>query len=121
MLGEIGRALGAIQSVDTEHADMLRDLRQQLQNIVKLRWYIVEQSDGDIPMPMVIMVATWLVLIFASFGYRAPRNVTVVSALLLAAALMSGSIYLVLDMDIPFAGIIQVSGTPFQRAVTELQ
>lgn len=121
LLGDVGGALGSIRPGDAEHADMLRDLRQQFQNIVKLRWDIVEQSGGGIPMPMVVMVSTWLVLIFGSFGYRAPRNVTVVSSLLIAAALMSGTIYLVLDMDIPFDGIIQVSGTPLQRVVAELQ
>lgn len=121
LLADVGGALGSIRPVDAEHADMLRDLRQQLQNIVKLRWDIVEQSDGDIPVPMVIMVATWLMLIFGSFGYRAPRNVTVVSSLLVAAALMSGTIYLVLDMDIPFSGIIQVPDAPLQRVVAELR
>ena len=99
---------------------MLRDLRQQFQSIVKLRWIIVEQSDGNIPVPMVVMVATWLVLIFGSFGYRAPRNVTVVSSLLVAAFLMSGTVYLVLDMDIPFNGIIHVSDMPLRRMVAEL-
>lgn len=120
LLSKVGGAFGSIRPGDAEHADMLRDLRQQFQNIVKLRWDIVEQSEGDIPIPMIVMVATWLVLIFGSFGYRAPRNVTVVASLLVAAALMSGSIYLVLDMDIPFNGIIQVSGTPLQRVVAEL-
>lgn len=120
LLSNVGGALGAIRPGDTEHADMLRDLRQQFQSIVKLRWSIVEQSDGNIPVPMVVMVATWLVLIFGSFGYRAPRNVTVVSSLLVAAFLMSGTVYLVLDMDIPFNGIIHVSDMPLRRMVAEL-
>ncbi len=44
----------------------------------------------------------WLTIIFASYGYRAPKNAIVVSMLFLSALLISGSLYLVLDMDIPF-------------------
>ena len=67
------------------------------------------------------MLATWLILIFASFGYRAPKNIIVVSMFVIAAFLISASIYLVLDMDIPFNGLIQISDLPLRRALAELQ
>src|SRR6478609_1997055 len=49
-----------------------------------------------------LMLGAWLVLIFGSFGYRAPRNAVVLGTLVAAAFLITTSIYLVLDMDVPF-------------------
>ncbi|WP_446731594.1 bestrophin-like domain [Pseudomonas sp. OTU5201] len=53
-----------------------------------------------------------MTLVFASFGYRAPHNPMVVTMLLVSASLFAGSVYLVLDMDIPFSGPIQISDDP---------
>jgi hypothetical protein len=82
---------------------------------------IVEQSEGSVPMPMIGMLIAWLTLIFTSYGYRAPQNAVVVSMLLVSAALISASIYLVLDMDVPFKGPVQVSIQPIRRALIEMQ
>jgi hypothetical protein len=61
------------------------------------------------------------VLIFGSFGYRAPRNIVVVGVFIVTAALVSGAIYLILDMDVPFGGPIQVSPEPLQHVMAEMQ
>jgi len=60
-------------------------------------------------------------LIFASFGFRAPRNAVVITIFLVASALIAAAVYLIIDMDAPFAGPIQVSPVPLQRAVAEMQ
>jgi len=60
-------------------------------------------------------------LIFASFGYRAPRNAVVVTSFVLASALISCALYLIVDMDSPFDGPIQVSSAPLQRVLAEIR
>ena len=67
-----------------------------------------------------MLLGAWLMLIFASFGYCAPRNAVVVASLVVSSFLIAGAIYLTLDMDIPFDGTIQVSPEPLMRAVAEL-
>jgi hypothetical protein len=67
------------------------------------------------------MLVAWLMLIFASFGFRAPRNAVVIGSFLVASALMAAAVYLIIDMDAPFGGPIQVSGAPLERAVAEMQ
>ena len=39
----------------------------------------------------------------------------------ISAALIAASVYLVLDMDVPFKGPIQISDQPIRRALTEMQ
>ena len=42
-------------------------------------------------------------------------------AFVLAAALISGTLYLILDLDAPFTGPIQVSSAPLERVLAEMR
>ncbi|MCS0458932.1 MULTISPECIES: DUF4239 domain-containing protein [Rhizobium] len=120
-LNAVGDSLALITPTNPGHVVLWNDARQQYQRIVEQRWIIVEQSEGVIPRPLITMLTAWLTLIFASFGYRAPRNVIVVLMFFISALLISLSIFVVLDMDVPFAGWIEISDTPLRRALAELQ
>ncbi|TIW03733.1 MAG: DUF4239 domain-containing protein, partial [Mesorhizobium sp.] len=45
---------------------------------------------------------------------------TVVFTCLISAALVAAAIYLIIDMNSPFSGPIQISPAPLQRALAEL-
>jgi hypothetical protein len=120
-LDDIGKALTSIRPGDRFHEATLLDIRQQYRGLIEQRWKIVEQSEGVIPGPLIAMLVAWLTLIFASFGYRAPRNPMVIGMFTVSALLIASSVYLVLDMDIPFHGPIQVSDQPLRRALAEMQ
>jgi len=121
LLIDVGNSLRSIKPKDSDQLDLWRDLLERFQKVTEQRWVVAEQSEGTIPSPLIIVVVVWLVLIFASFGYRAPRNIVVVGVLVVAAALVSGAIYLILDMDAPFSGPIQVSSAPLQRVIDDMQ
>ncbi len=103
------------------HEQILADAQIQYHDVVRQRWVIVEQSEGALPHPIVGMLIAWLTLIFASYGYRAPGNAVVISMILVSALLISASIYLVLDMDIPFKGPIRISYQPYHRALNKMK
>ena len=121
LLTEISTRLTALQPADAAHGSLLEDARQHLQKVVELRWALIEQSEGTIPRPLIVMLVAWLVLIFASFGFRAPRNAITIETFVVSAALIAGALYLILDMDVPFSGPIQISPAPLERALAELQ
>ena len=121
LLTEISTRLNALQPADAAHVSLLEDAHQHLQKVVELRWALIEQSEGTIPRPLIVMLVAWLVLIFASFGFRAPRNAITIETFVVSAALIAGALYLILDMDVPFSGPIQISPAPLERALAELQ
>ncbi|QKC83101.1 DUF4239 domain-containing protein [Mesorhizobium sp. NZP2077] len=121
LLTEIGSRLNALTPPDAVRGSLLQDGRQRLQKVLELRWILVEQSEGAIPWPLIAMLVTWLALIFASFGFRAPKNAITLATLVISAALIAGALYLILDMDVPFSGPIQISPAPLERALAELQ
>jgi hypothetical protein len=120
LLTQIGSDLNAVEKADASQVTLLDDLRQQYRRIVEKRWMIVEQESGLIPLPVIGMLIAWLVLIFASFGYRAPKNAVVIVMFNIASLLIAISLYLVLDMDSPFTGLIQISDAPLHRALAEM-
>ncbi|UCI06501.1 DUF4239 domain-containing protein [Mesorhizobium sp. B1-1-8] len=121
LLNKVGDELAELTPPEAKHAAALQGAMQQLQRVIEQRWVLVEQSDGIIPVPLIALLVAWLTLIFASFGFRAPRNGTVVGTFIVSGALAASAIYLILDMDTPFSGPIQVSPAPLQRALAELK
>lgn len=88
--------------------------------ILKTRWLLFEQSGSSISTPFLFVLVFWLTFIFMSFGLFAPRNVTVVATFLVCALSVSGAIFLILELDRPFQGLIQISSAPFRDAVDRL-
>jgi hypothetical protein len=120
LLNDAGGSLRALKPANDAQLSTWNDAREQYRKALELRWALVEQAEGSIPTPLLGMVIAWLVLIFGSFGYRAPRNLVVVTSFVAASALISCALYLIVDMDGPFTGPIQISSAPLQRAMAEI-
>jgi hypothetical protein len=89
--------------------------------ISETRWLLFDQrARSSIPMPFLVALVFWLSIIFGSFGLYAPRNATVVAALCVCALSLSAAIFLILDLDHPFQGLIRVSSAPLESAITQL-
>jgi len=116
-----GAGLKAILVSDEQKVALWNDARQLYQQVVRQRWVVLDASGGTIPTPLVGMVILWLAIIFASFGYRAPRNTIVMASCCLAGLLISATLYLILDMDTPSSSMIRASNAPIQRALAQLQ
>jgi hypothetical protein len=83
------------------------------------RWLLYEQAGSSIPMPFLVLLIFW-VTIFLSFGLFAPRNATVIAAMFLCALSVSGAIFLILELDRSFGGLIEISSAPLRHAFDHL-
>ena len=81
---------------------------------------VAQQETARISGVFLVVLVSWLVALFVSFGLFAPRNTTVMAALLISAFSVSGAIFLILELDEPFAGVIQISSAPIRDAFTHL-
>ena len=89
-------------------------------DIGQTRWLLFEQNVRSIPMPFLVLLIFWVTIIFLSFGLFAPPNATVVAALFLCALSVSGAIFMILELDRPFGGLIQISSAPMRNAIAQL-
>lgn len=90
------------------------------QSMMEARWAGMQRLGRSIKWPFIAIVVFWLSVIFASFGLLAPRNAIVTGALLLAALSVAGALYLILEMDQPYGGLITISPHPLQAALAQL-
>ena len=89
--------------------------------IAEGRWLLIEQKgQSSIPMPFIVMLVFWLTVIFACFGLFSPRNGTVVVVLLVCALSAASSLFLILELNTPYGGLIKVSGAPLRNALIHL-
>ena len=89
-------------------------------DIMETRWLVLGGLGSSVPVLFVVVVVFWLTILFGSFGLFAPRNATVIAVLFLCALSVSGSIFLILEMDHPFDGLMKVSSAPIRYALSQL-
>jgi hypothetical protein len=81
---------------------------------------LLEQTQGSIPIPFLVILVFWLTVIFIGFGLFAPANPTVAGALVLSSLSIAAAIFLILELDRPFEGIMRISDIPLRNAVVYL-
>jgi hypothetical protein len=86
-------------------------------NLSQTRWLLVEQSQNQVPVPLLVVLLCWIVLLFITFGLFAPRNATVITVLFVCACSVSAAIFLVVEMNRPLEGLIKLSDAPLLKAL----
>jgi membrane-bound ClpP family serine protease len=88
-------------------------------DIGQLRSLLVAQSAPSISKPMLVIVVSWLAIIFMGFSVLAPGKTTAIAALMVSALAVSGAIFLILELDQPFGGVIRISSEPMRNAMSQ--
>lgn len=108
----------------TPHNDIQRALQTQAEaTLIQLgqtRWLLFEQNGSALSTPFLVVVVFWLTILFVSFGLFAPRNTTAFITLLVTAMSVAGALFLILELDRPFSGLMQISDAPLRSALLVL-
>ena len=86
----------------------------------QVRTLLTAQSVPSISKAMLIILVSWLVVIFLGFSVLAPPNATTILALIVSALAVSGAILLILELDEPFGGLIGISSQPMLNALHQI-
>jgi hypothetical protein len=101
-----------------------RSLQNQAATIAfdlgRTRLLLFEQLGSAIPVPFLVVLVFWLCIIFASSGLSTPRNGTVIATFFVCSLSVAGAIFLILELDRSFEGLLQVSSAPLRAALAEL-
>ena len=101
-----------------------RALQGQILNAVaelgKARLSLFAQAHDSIPMPFLAILVFWLTMIFASFGLFVRPSRIVIITFFVGSLSVAGAIFLILEMDQPLAGLLQISSEPMRHALAPL-
>lgn len=117
MLEETARAWRKIAANTDDAKTMKSEIGTHFADLVRIHWTAVEQQSGAISDIFLVVLIFWLIIIFASFGLFAPKNGTVLAMLLLCSLSISGSVFLILEMNDPFSGLIAITPEPMENAL----
>jgi len=89
-------------------------------DIGRMRSLLFAQAGSSIPVVFLVILIFWLSVLFLSFGLFAPPNATVIVALMVSALSVSTAVLLILELDQPFTGLLQVSSAPLRATLAHL-
>jgi Protein of unknown function (DUF4239) len=120
MLGEVEADLRELEPQDPMHRQLSLTILNQFEQLMRVRWKVIEEAHNSISTPFYIVLAFWLVIVFASFGLNAPRNLLSYITIMLGALSIASVIFVILDLDTPFSGLFMVSSQPMRDALAQL-
>jgi hypothetical protein len=122
---QTGSAMYAAMQNLSPRDEAQRKLKDQAVSLAtdlgQLRFLLQAQSVPSISKPMLIILVSWLVIIFLGFSVLAPPNATTILALTVSAVAVSGAIFLILELDQPFGGFLRISSEPMMNALHQLE
>jgi hypothetical protein len=86
----------------------------------QIRLQLFAQTGGSIPVPFLVILVFWLSAIFASVTLFARTNPVVMASLSICALSFACAIFLVLELDNPFTGLMGVSSATLRSALLPL-
>jgi Protein of unknown function (DUF4239) len=108
-----------VPRTDAQH--MLQSQAESIMvNFGQGRSLLFAQSGSSISTPFLLVVVFWLIVLFVSFGLFAPGNPTAIVTLLVSAVSVAAALFLILELDRPFSGVIQISSAPLRNALSTL-
>ena len=81
---------------------------------------IAQHGTRAIPPLFIVVLTAWLAILFTSFGLFGKPNVTVIGSLVLSAFAVSGAMFLILELDLPFQGIVQIPSDALKQVWADL-
>lgn len=121
LLEHVREEIRALRPVDDGQRYLQNQMLEISTALLRQRWLLIEQDEPSVRMVIVAVLVAWITLIFVSFGMNAPRNAVVVSSMLICAMAIGGSVFLIMQLDRPFDGVMRVSSRPLVNALAHMQ
>ena len=117
---DVADAIRALKPRDDSQRALQSRASDLIETVLQARWLASIGSQSSVPLPFLSVLVFWLTITFTSFGVFAPRNATVLAVLFVCAVSVSSALFLVLELDLPFAGLIKVSSDPLRYALSHI-
>jgi hypothetical protein len=103
----------AQRALKTEAASLMAELAE-------LQVLIQAQAVSSVSKPLLMALAVWLVVIFLGFGMLAPSNPTSTLSVIAGAFSVACAVFIILELDHPFAGVVRVPNEPMLKVLAKL-
>ena len=113
-------AVGRLAPQDDAQRALKTEAVTLMIQLAELRSLVQAQAVSSVSKPLLIALVTWLVVIFLGFTVLAHANATSTLALLAGAFSVACAVFIILELDYPFAGIVRVPSEPMIMTLDHL-
>jgi hypothetical protein len=114
---EVQRRILSLEPRDATQKWFQSQALQLSHDVVRVSQFLAnDQSTAELPMPILVVVLVCSALIFAIFSLFVQPNGTVVAAFVAAAMTIAAGMFLIIELNSPFGGVLELSSAP-ARAV----
>ena len=89
-------------------------------SLTRVRMLMYEQIGGSVSWPLLVVLIFWVSVLFLGFGLFARFHTTLIAALLIGAVSVAGAVFLILELNQPYSGLIRLSDAPIRSALASM-
>jgi hypothetical protein len=93
---------------------------QVVNDLAQTRLLLFVETNNQIPIPFLAILVFWLFIIFLSFSLFSDLSGTALAFLCIFGLSASFAIYLILELNEPFSGLMRISDIPLRNALAPL-
>jgi hypothetical protein len=113
-------AISRLEPQDEAQRALKTEATTLMVQLAELRTLVRAQAVSSVSKPLLIALVIWLVVIFLGFSLLAPANATNILALMAGAFSVACAVFIILDLDHPFAGVVRIPSEPMIRMLDHL-
>jgi hypothetical protein len=120
-LEDLEKKLRQLTPQNDDQRQLQSQALQTTRELEEARLLLIGQvGQSSLPPPFVVLLICWLFIIFFNFGMFTSRNTSVLVVLFVSALSVASSLFLILELDQPYAGLIKISSSPLLNTLAHL-
>ena len=120
LLDRVDLAIDRLDPADDFHRRVAASLRQRVETAVAQRWLLIFAAKSTVAWPFLLILTTWLCIIFAIFGMTSPPSRVVYVVVVLSALSIASPLYLIIEYSDTLSGSIALSSAPMRAALAHM-
>lgn len=120
MLYQIDVALDRLAPADDFQSRTAERLRNRVAQAIQQRWQLIFAAQSTISWPFLLILTSWLAIIFFIFGMASPQGHLVYAVVALSAVSIASPLYLIMEYSDALSGVIIISSAPMRAALVHM-
>jgi len=120
LAGQLERMLSDLPLMNEMQRQAQANALKVLGELARINAVSFTQQGSNVMAPLLVVVTCWMMLTIMGWNLFAPSNHTVTAVNIVCSLSVASVIFLILEMDQPFGGIVSISDLPMRAAQLKL-
>jgi Protein of unknown function (DUF4239) len=120
LLERVRETIRGLKPADQAQTSLQNEALGITTGLLRQRWLLIEHQGPNVQLVVIVVLISWVTVIFVSFGLNAPQSGTVVTAFLVCALAIGAAMFLIMEMDRPLQGVMRISKEPIERVLEQM-